>query len=224
MTSKSLEALENIVVTFDEMGFVPTTSNPNSDFSFSYWFGGEYNIIKQDLECLELIEALYNNTLEEMKTIKDDDRKLYLKFKELEKENQELKQVWNKEEWCQGIPLSAESLKSLFNYNEELFKKNLELDKENLILKQSVKDTFDTSQEIIADLKKELEQEKWNGIEYWEEFKKFKKAIEILKDNLISVRQGVYNDETFYLNCEFKTIEITKQEYDLLKEVLREYE
>ena len=66
---------------------------------------------------------------------------------------EELKQVWNKEEWCKGIPLSVDSLKSLFNYNKELFEENLKLDKENLILKQSVKDTYDTSQEIIADLK-----------------------------------------------------------------------
>ncbi len=53
------------------------------------------NTIKQDLERLELTEALYNNTLKEMKTIKDDDRKLYLKFKDLEKENQELKSKYN---------------------------------------------------------------------------------------------------------------------------------
>ena len=57
---------------------------------------GTYNlflIIKQDLERLELIEALYNNALEEMKTIKDDDKKLYLKFKELQQENEKLKKA-----------------------------------------------------------------------------------------------------------------------------------
>ena len=45
------------------------------------------NTIKQDLERLELIEALYNKSLKEMETIKNDDRELYLKFKQLENEN-----------------------------------------------------------------------------------------------------------------------------------------
>ena len=57
--------------------------------------------------------------------------------KDLKKENQEyqeLKEVWEKEEWCKGIPLNASGLKSLFNYNEKLFEENLALDKKKLEL------------------------------------------------------------------------------------------
>jgi hypothetical protein len=144
-------------------------------------------------------------------------------FHKVLEEKEQLEKVWNKEEWCQGIPLSADSLKSLFNYNEELFNKNLELDKENLILKQSVKDTFDTSQEIIADLKKELEYEKWSGIEFWEDFKKLKKAIEILKDKLkLSLNDNKANKTINAVlpigNNDMNRL--TQQEYELLKEVL----
>ena len=52
---------------------------------------------------------------------------------------EELEKEWVKEEWCKGIPLSVESLKSLFKYNEELFEKNLELDKKKMQLSDPIK-------------------------------------------------------------------------------------
>lgn len=94
--SKSIEALENIVVTFDEMGFVPTTSNPNSNFSFSYWFGGEYNTIKQDLERLEVLELNLDSEkyrlVNENQCLKNRVEDLEISYKELKRENQELKE------------------------------------------------------------------------------------------------------------------------------------
>ena len=45
-----------------------------------------------------------------------------------------LKQIWNNQEFCKGIPLSADGLNSLFNYNLDMFNKNLELDKKVLDL------------------------------------------------------------------------------------------
>lgn len=50
----------------------------------------------------------------------------------------ELKQRWNEEEWCKGVPLSASGLNSMFNYNLDLFNKNLELDKKNLDLEEEL--------------------------------------------------------------------------------------
>ena len=102
---------------------------------------------------------------------------------------------------------------------------------ENEILKQSVKDTYDSSQEIIFDLKKEnqelkelveslnmeqiLQVESIFDLEI--ENEKLKKAIEIIKkhdikpiNHLGCLRFG-YNE----YNCH-----LTDEEYELLKEVL----
>ena len=62
---------------------------------------------------------------------------------------EELKEVWAKEEWCEGIPLNAESLKSLFKYNEELFENNLKLDKENQELKEEYTLTLKKNNETL---------------------------------------------------------------------------
>jgi protein-tyrosine phosphatase len=76
------------------------------------------------------------------------------------------------------------------------------LENENQILNQSVKDTYDTSQEIIYELKQENE--------------KLKKAIEILKDKFAFKLKN--NKLEFLYNYQY--FELTKQEYELLKEVL----
>ena len=47
----SIEALENIAITFDEGGYEPTTLGAKSG-SFKEVFGIEFNIIEQDLKCL----------------------------------------------------------------------------------------------------------------------------------------------------------------------------
>lgn len=79
--NKSLEALNkltNMIDTYnihDRLEFVENTKAKKVNEL--------YNTIKQDLEKLELIEALYNKSLKEMENIKDVDRELYLKYKAL---------------------------------------------------------------------------------------------------------------------------------------------
>lgn len=53
----SVEALENIAITFDEGGYEPTTLGAKSG-SFKEVFGDEFNIINQDLEHLKTMEEL----------------------------------------------------------------------------------------------------------------------------------------------------------------------
>lgn len=93
--NKSLEALYKIVEKYDWLGkeYCRLIGKGDELHKFNQTVFVECLVtpIKQDLERLELIEKLYDKTLEDMKTLKDDDRKLYLKYKELEKENQELK-------------------------------------------------------------------------------------------------------------------------------------
>lgn len=180
--------------------------------------------MNESLKALEIVKDILSNHQSMLET--KDKRFEYINIIEKDLEGlEELKQIWDKEEWCKGIPLSADGLKSLFNYNEELFEENLGLDKKALelekenkyirvryeeldnenrklknkiqVLEQSVDDTYDVSQEIILDLK--------------EKNQKFKNAIEIVKHTI---------------NCKYKIWYwyennfITKQEYELLKEVL----
>ena len=55
-----------------------------------------------------------------------------------------LQQIWNNQEFCKGIPLSADGLNSLFNYNLDMFNKNLELDKKVLDLEKENQELKDT--------------------------------------------------------------------------------
>lgn len=50
------QALENISITFDELGFVPTTLTSITAEHFKDWFPVELNIINQDLNQLEKIK------------------------------------------------------------------------------------------------------------------------------------------------------------------------
>ena len=50
------QALENISITFDELGFVPTTPTSNKAEHFKDWFPVELNIINQDLNILEKLK------------------------------------------------------------------------------------------------------------------------------------------------------------------------
>ena len=86
-------------------------------------FDGEW-VVERDCVYGGIVSEIYKD---EIQTIKQD----------LEAHKQ-LKETWKKEEWCEGIPLNAESLKSLFKYNEELFENNLKLDKENQELKEQL--------------------------------------------------------------------------------------
>jgi hypothetical protein len=53
-------------------------------------------------------------------------------------------------------------IEGLYQTIKQDLERKEELEKENLILEQSVKDTYDTSQEIIADLKEE--KERWRKL------------------------------------------------------------
>jgi hypothetical protein len=71
----------------------------------------------------------------------------------------------------ENVDIKGKYLQDLYDYNMSLFEENLALDKKvlelekeilelkdkNKVLEQSVKDTYETSQEIIADLKEEKE-------------------------------------------------------------------
>ena len=80
--TKSIEALERL------NNFISREKHINSERNKT--INECVNTIKQDLERLELIEALYNKSLKEMENIKDVDRELYLKYIALEKEKEKL--------------------------------------------------------------------------------------------------------------------------------------
>ena len=94
------------------------------------------------------------------------------------------------------------------NNELENLKAKLEtLENENQILEMSVKDTFDTSQEIIYELQQENEKLK---IAIFVVYMK-NVDLELLKD---CCNLKTYNNRVNFLR------ELTQQEYDLLKEVL----
>lgn len=76
------QALENISITFDELGFVPTTPTSITAEHFKDWFPVELNIINQDLNRLEELEEERANYDWEKDTINA-----------LAQENQQLKKV-----------------------------------------------------------------------------------------------------------------------------------
>lgn len=77
-------------------------------------------LTKHKAETSEFNKGYYEDVLEQLERLEQID------------------QVWNSEEWCQGVPYNADGLKSLFNYNLDLFNKNLELDKKNLDLEKEL--------------------------------------------------------------------------------------
>lgn len=140
--------------------------------------------MSKSLEALEVIECILSNhqTMLEAKdkrfefinTIKQDLERL----EELEKENEDLKVF---------VDAYANARDELLIRNEQLEKENLELKDKIQVLEQSVKDTYDTSQEIIAELKEE--KEKWRKLclcwreAYIECDEKFHNLLkEVLKD------------------------------------------
>lgn len=227
--SKNLEALERIKQ-HSLSAINGECSSPYNDYTQSEpIFMQDYNLIKQDLERLqeydetlktrcgncyyksEKICAITKSPLSIetlIKCIEVDRIRATNAFHKVLEEKDLLEQVWDKEEWCKGIPLSADSLKSLFNYNEELFNKNLELDKENLILKQSVKDTYDTSQEIIVDLKNENQELK-------EKVEHYKKLYELWKESADMIEQSMYKIIHIYSDTHQK-----KTEYEVVLHLL----
>lgn len=204
-----------------------------------------YEEILKDLERLEILDKLVTDDciagnqvgLDIVNNLIERANKYKEKAKHFEKENQELKSKYN------NLMLDFK----MFDFNT--------LKQENEILKQSVKDTYDTSQEIIFDLKKENKELKENEIKinrYNSELivsatnlekenqglkerqkdilntnvelsfsnQKLKKAIEIIKltkvDTLLLLRTKSLKE----YNSQYELNKLTKQEYELLKEVL----
>lgn len=203
--SKSLEALENIAITFDEMGFIATTLSPYRNKHFIEWFKNEYDIIKKDLERLEEIENL-RTTPNALETCLAN----YMnKCIELEKENQELKNI---------VEADIKDLQELRKENQELTKEK----NATIILMQLM--ALDPN----------------NIVESALILDKYKKAIEILKDKSFVLDFGLsvfkwYELEQNYIyeyeyteyfgeDLEYRATEyiLTKEEYDLLKEVLED--
>ena len=96
-------------------------------------------------KSLEALEELKDEIIPDYGLEYEDDEgyknwidELYQTIKQDLKRLEDLEGVWLKEEWCEGVHLNAESLKSLLKYNEELFEKNLELDKENEKLTKAI--------------------------------------------------------------------------------------
>ena len=84
----SLEALENIAITFDEGGYEPTTLGAKSGH-FIEVFGDDFNTIKQDLERLEKLE-------EENQDLKNRLANEQLAFDKLFESNQKLSELYAK--------------------------------------------------------------------------------------------------------------------------------
>lgn len=98
----SLEALENIAITFDEGGYEPTTLGAKSG-SFKEVFGVEFNIIEQDLKRLR------------QKQLEEKNKELNEKIKELKSiiEEQSLK-IANDSKEMSDMDLQIRQLKGEF--------------------------------------------------------------------------------------------------------------
>lgn len=88
---------------------------------------------------------------EEINTIKQDLERL-----------EEINKVWLQNEPMESVDFKAYQLQILYDYINVKEKENQELKDKSKVLEQSVKDTYDTSQEIIADLKEE--KERWRKL------------------------------------------------------------
>lgn len=104
-----------------------------------------------------------------------------------------------------------------------------ELEKENKILEMSVKDTFDTSQEIIGELTEENNELKAikkrisnNYDRLNRKRKKLEKAIEIMRNKKVNIHFLFLHKLEDYNLLVCNAYQLTKQEYELLKEVLGE--
>ena len=114
------------------------------------------------------------------------------------------------------LEIADRNNQNLVKTNVDLVNKNLELQKENQELKEEIQDLKD-NETIVADY----------GIVLWNENEKSKKVIDILK-NKANIRLHILKNtdgskiyEIEFILGYYSTIhEITKQEFDLLKEVL----
>ena len=179
-----------------------------------------YDITKSSKQCKIINKAL--NSVEETKTnyhtalafceaSKEEKQELYKQIKQLEKENQDLRDKLNINfEDC------ADELCEALTQRDKLYDENLELQKENQELKEDLRLTT-IERTNCENTFEELE----------EKYLKLKKVIDILKNkanirlHILTNTDGSKIYEIEFILGYYSTIhEITQQEYELLKEVL----
>ena len=203
----SIEALENIAITFDEGGYEPTTLGAKSG-SFKEVFGIEFNIIEQDLKCL--------------------------RQKQLEEKNKELKEKinkLNKELVIEREVGGMTSKESLRNLKQEILTPNYLTDYEKdecIDVIQQDLERLEKLEENYYSLNVACEEIEFENVRLEKENKKLKQVIEILKDRLVlDIETEIAKENDIELigywlvegdTQKLYTI-ITKKEYELLKEV-----
>ena len=216
----SIEALENIAITFDEGGYEPTTLGAKSGH-FKEVFGVEFNIIEQDLKRLR------------QKQLEEKNKELKEKINKLNKElvierevggmtsKEALEQIMRK--YMFYVPARNEGKEHLLNCLN-IIAKDLErlkqLEEEN----QDLKNRLDNEQ-LAFDKLFESNQK------LSELYAKLKQALDILKDKLVlDIETEIAKENDIELIGywlvegviqKFYTI-ITKEEYELLKEILED--
>ena len=101
-------------------------------------------------------------------------------------------------------------LKDINTIKQDLERKE-ELEKEN----QEMKNHIDSEVDFLTN---ELHEQKERNIDLYRRYEKLKKAIEILKDKSKLILK---NDNGYYIECgKYGYLDLTQQEYELLKEVL----
>lgn len=104
--------------------------------------------------------------------------------KKLKERLEALNEVWHKYEPTESVDINAEHLQELYEYIIYANKENEKLKNENKILSQNVKDTYDSSQDIIYELQEEIKNYQEMAKLYAKESnerEKLKKIIEIIK-------------------------------------------
>ena len=197
-------------------------ATPNGD-CLNYVIGLS-GIILQALDRLEILDKLVTDDciagnqvgLDIINNLIERANKYKEKAKQLEKENQELRNKLNINfEDC------ADELCEALTQRDKLYDENLELQKENQELKEEIQDLKD-NETIVADY----------GIVLWNENEKSKKVIDILKNKKVDLVILLSSNDFREYNANI-TIRIngvtylkgnnytlTQQEYDLLKEML----
>lgn len=75
--TKELEALNNIAITFDEMGMTPQTLTDSKNEIFMDWFKKDFDVIEKGLERLEQFDKYLTDLYEHRNSYK---KKVYYDF------------------------------------------------------------------------------------------------------------------------------------------------
>lgn len=193
-------------------------------------------IVEKALNSLEETNFNYHNALAFCEASKEEKQELYKQIKQLEKENQELRNKLNINfEDC------ADELCEALTQRDKLYDENLELQKENQELKEKISKFEKPILYMCRDRRsRELERLRLlelvntynvpillNDFETVKELEKLKKVIDILKEkanirlHILTNTDGSKIYEIEFIFTYYSTIhEITQQQYELLKEVL----